>query len=103
PRAITEHMRVRISNMVLQRGVSAALVVAATWPAAGWARSRGIMATACSGCHGGAEAATVTARFEPEFVEPGETGTILIEVSASGIAEAGLAIFSVGGGTFSVP
>lgn len=61
------------------------------------------MSTSCAGCHGGSDTATVTARLEPEQLEVGGTGTLIVEVSASGIAGAGLAIFSVGGGTFSVP
>ncbi len=61
------------------------------------------MATSCAGCHGGAEAATVTARFEPEQLEPGGTGTLVVEVTANGSSEAGIAIFGPIGGTFAVP
>jgi hypothetical protein len=101
-------MRPRFSNWVLQRCVAAAtfvpaVLVVVAWPSTSWARSRGIMATSCSGCHGGADAATVTARTEPAQIEPGNTGTLIIEVSSNGIAGAGLSIFAIDGGTFSIP
>lgn len=45
----------------------------------------------------------VSARFEPAQLELGATGTLIVEVSADGIAAAGVAVLGPDVGTFSLP
>lgn len=67
------------------------------------ARRQGIMAVSCTGCHGGSDSVQVTARFEPETVEPGETTTLIVEVADPTMVAAGIGVYGPGIGSLSVP
>lgn len=68
-----------------------------------WARRQGITAVSCTGCHGGSDSVQVTARFEPETVDPGETTTLIVEVADPTMVAAGIGLFGPGIGSLSVP
>lgn len=73
------------------------------WCGPVWARSEGISSTACTGCHGGTAESTLSIRLEPAQLEPGATGTLIVEVSGSNTIEAGIAVIGPGVGVFTVP
>lgn len=93
--------RLNVNYKTATRGLAVTaglLLVTAT----AWSRTQGIMATSCTGCHGGADMSEVSLRFEPDVVEPGGTATMVIEINADNAAAAGVAILGRGVGSFSV-
>lgn len=94
----------RRRSVQLSRWASVAFSVwLASAPEMGFARSRGISSSSCEGCHGGGTMSQVSVRFEPEQLELGGTGTLIVEVSTDGIAAAGVAVLGPDVGTFEIP
>jgi MYXO-CTERM domain-containing protein len=59
-------------------------------PANGWARSNGVAANGCEGCHAAAPNTEITFTPDPERFEPGAVVTFRVTIEHAGLSTAGL-------------
>jgi hypothetical protein len=88
------------ARVVRSAGFFVALLAGVLTAAQASARSNGIPAEGCAGCHSGGEDAVVTVKPSTDTVAPGQTITLEVTISAPTLASAGLYLRSDEKGTF---